>query len=280
MRGGGQRDVATRYTRGMKRKSGAGRATLVFFLASLRLPILAAPSPAEGLAFLGPADRETILSGGGCSEAGRNLEALSYWKGAPFEAELLALVGSRPMTLAADSWTLVRLPAAEVPALDVFRAFTAFSTMRGLKTRSAIFRGEEDFILDSYRVDSAETKRRLPDPQVETAPASASYILYGKDFLAGEVYYELRFLAAPSWYRVSLVNLTTMRSLLLKLAEPGELMTVFYIMPVDGAVLLYGLTLAETPIVPGTLGLERTMLANRMLAIGGWFAANLRARED
>ncbi|HUX37943.1 MAG TPA: DUF6675 family protein [Rectinemataceae bacterium] len=264
----------------MTRKSGAGLGALALLFSSLCLRPASALPPVEGLAFLGAAEREAILSGGGSSEAAQDLAALSFWKGAPFQKDLLALVGTMPMTLAADSWTLIPLPEAEGSALEVFRAFTAFSTMKGLKTKSAIFPGDEDFILDSYRVDSAMTRRRLPDPEVETAPASATYTLYGKDLLAGEVYYELRFVAAPAWYRVTLVNLTTMRSLLLTLAEPGELATVFYILPADGAVLLYGLTLAKTPLVPGTVGLERTMLANRMMAIGKCFAANLRAMED
>ena len=234
----------------------------------------------EDLSFLKPAVRDARVAGGGVTETGPSLEALTFWKGAPFEADLRDLAGPLHPSLAADTWTPVRLPARAVTeggalSLRVFRAFTAFSTMRGLKTKSAIFPGEENFITDSYRVDSFASKRRVPDPEDREAPESATFTLYGKDALAGEVYYELRFESAPAWFRVTLRNLTTMRTFLLKLAEPGELLTVFYVIPAGDEVLLYGLTLAKTPLVPGTIGLERAMLANRMIAIGKWFAKNV-----
>jgi len=228
------------------------------------------------LSFLPEHLREAILSGTGLSETGDRLGALSLWRGAPFGADLVEMAGSMPRSLAADSWTLIRFSRrGGDEGLHIYRAFTAFSTMKGLKTKSAIFGGEEDFILDSCRVDSAVTKRRMPDPVARVAPESASFVLYGRDALAGGVYYDLDFDASPSWYRVTLRNVTAMRSLLLRLAEPGELLTAFYILPVGEGVLLYGITLARTPLIPGTVGLERTILADRMIAIGKWFAANL-----
>ncbi|MDA8411560.1 MAG: hypothetical protein M0001_14390 [Treponema sp.] len=240
---------------------------------------------ADYLSFLGEEARASVISGKPLSETGASFDALSFWKGSPFASDALELCASIPATLAADSWTLVRLPPQEDRAnedaatadlpLRIFRAFTAFSTMKGLKTKSAIFRGDEDFMLDSYRVDSELTRRRIPDPEAESVPADAVFTLYGKDFLAGEVYYRLGFVSRAGIFRVSLENLTPMYSLLLKLANPGDLITAFYIIPLGDSLLLYGLTVAKTPLVPGTVGLERKMLANRMIAIGKWFAGNM-----
>ena len=257
--------------------------TLSFALLGLAGAAQRADLPA-GFSFLSAAARDKLVSEGSVVEAGGRLTDLGLWKGAPFDADLLSLVGPMPTTLAAESWTIVRgsgvgdegaTATGSSRALAIFRAFTAFSTMKGLKTKSAIFPGYEKFIVDSYRVDSATTRRKLPDPEVAVAPAAATYELYGKDALAGDVYYLLDFRTGPSWYRVTLRNETTMRSLVLKLADPGKLLTVFYILPAGPDLLLYGLTLAETPLVPGTIGLERTILTNRMIAIGKWFAGNV-----
>lgn len=257
-------------------------AAIFLVLCSILLPAAAESDTASDLlSYLPAASRQTLFSGKALSEVGGSLDALSLWKGSPFESDLRELAGPMRRTLAADTWTLIMLPqsrvaqSAEARALEIFRAFTAFSTMEGLKTKSVLFGGEENFLLASYRVDSLASKRRLPDPDNVRAPESASFVLYGKDALAGDVYYELRFEAKPIWFRVTLENLSTMRSLLLKLADPGELLTAFYIIPAGDEVLLYSLTLANTPIVPGTAGLERAILANRMVAIGKWFAANL-----
>lgn len=278
------------------------------------------------LAFLSAAARAELLAKGSISETEGSVESLTFWRGSPFAADLARLPLPPSQTLAADSWTIVALPRSpgsggggsvdgvgpaagagsgattavgatggiaardEELALRIFRAFTAFSTMKGLKAKSAIFPGDEDFILDSSRVEAvppatassggavkpgAAKWRRLADPVVDRAPDAATFTLYGRDFLAGDVYYELRFVAEVGWYRITLMNLVTMRSLLLPLADPGDLLTVFYILPAGDEVLLFGLTAAKTPLVPGTVGLERTMLANRMIAIGKWFAGNL-----
>jgi len=257
-------------------------AAIFLVLFSILLPAAEVGDTASDfLSYLPASSRQSLLSGKALSEVGGSLDALSLWKASPFESDLRELAGPMRRTLAADTWTLIKLPRSRVAlspdarALDIFRAFTAFSTMEGLKTKSVLFGGEENFLLASYRVDSLASKRRLPDPDNAMAPESASFILYGKDALVGEVYYELRFESKPHWFRVTLDNLSTMRSLLLKLAGPGELLTAFYIIPAGDDVLLYGLTLAKTPIVPGTAGLERAILANRMVAIGKWFAANL-----
>lgn len=244
----------------------------------LLLVLLPAALGAEPPAFLSSADREELGAKGSLVATGDSLETLRLWRGAPFAAELRGLTAPIAQTLAAEAWLRVELPPRAErgeEGLAVLRAFSAFSTMKGLRARSAIFSGREPFILESYRVDSAGDGRRLPDPRPLSVPESASFVLYGRDALVGDVFYELRFLREADWYRVTLVNLTTMRSLLLPLAAPGELLTVFYILPGAEGLYLYCLTAAKTPLVPGTVGLERSMLANRMLAIGEWFAGNL-----
>jgi hypothetical protein len=242
---------------------------------------LAAETAASFLGFLSAPQRDALLAKGSLTDAGRGLDELALWRGAPFETALKAAVAGRTCTLAAESWSVLDLPpAADADSLNlaVFKAFTAFSSMKGLRTRSAIFDGTEPFMVDSRRVAAAGDMARLPDPSDARAPDRATYVLYGKEALVGEVWYELRFASSEAWSEISLTNLTPVKSLLMTLVKPRELLTLFFVAPTSDRLLLYGLTLAQTPVVPGAVGIERRSLANRMMALAAWFKGNLGGR--
>ena len=242
---------------------------------------LAAETAASFIGFLSAPRREELLAKGSLTDAGASLDELALWRGAPFEAALKSAVAGRSCTLAAESWSVLDLPpAADEDSLNlaVFKAFTAFGSMKGLRTRSAIFDGTEPFMVDSRRVAAAGDLARLPDPADARAPERATYVLYGREALVGSVWYELRFASGEAWSEISLTNLTPVKSLLMTLVKPRELLTLFYVAPTSDRLLLYGLTLAQTPLVPGAVGIERRSLANRMMALAGWFKGNLGGR--
>jgi hypothetical protein len=235
------------------------------------------PSAAAYLGFLDGPLRSELLAKRSLSDAGGSLDELALWRRAPFAPLLRRAVAGRLSTLAAESWSVLDVPpvGGEERDLRIFRGFTAFSSMKGLRARSPIFDWMEDFLLESYRVVSAENPSRLPDPSEPSAPVSATYVLYGREALVGEVLYELRFASHETWFEVALSNLTPMKSLLFRLVEPRELITLFYVIPTEDRILLYGLTLAKTALIPGIAGIERRSLANRMMALGSWFEGNL-----
>jgi hypothetical protein len=186
--------------------------------------------------------------------------------------------GSRASTIAAESWLLLDKPAYRTTAerdLQVFRSFTAFTTMKGLLVYSESLKKMETFIYDSYRIDSLATKQRLPDPEETEVPNFVTYYLYQKEEQTGDIYSEMKFVSHSSWYEVTLTNQTPMKYLFLTLVEPRELMTSFYLVPTDDKLLLYSMTIAKTPTFMGIEKLKRNSFFNRMKALASWVQSNM-----
>jgi hypothetical protein len=236
------------------------------------------PKAADYLAFLTPAKRAELFAKGGITDSGSSLGDLGLWRGSPLAARVREIIAERPSTLATEGWFVLEGPAAattEARDLAIFRSFSSFTTMKGLLARSAVFDRMQSFILDSYRVSSAYHPVRLPDPDEPRAPSSATYVLYGREALVGDVYYELNFLSHKDWFEVSLTNILPLKTLLFTLVQPRELLTLFCVVPTGDKILLYGLAMARMPSIPGIAGFERDSLANRMMALASWFQSNL-----
>jgi len=251
---------------------------IAFFV--LSFPATAQARAADWLSFLAPAAQAELFVKGFLENSGKGPDSLAYWRAAPFSAELLAALGDRSSTLAAEGWYLLDRPAAqdsEELERRVFAAVTAFTTMKGLKAKSPFFEAMEDFMLDSYRVDSATGRLRLPDPIEPKPPKTAEYVLYGKEALVGDVYYQLKYKAATAWSTVTLENLVPMKTLFLNLVQKGELLTVFHIVPVSDRLLLHTMAIAKMPFLPGIVSIERASLVNRMRALSLWLQGNLSA---
>ncbi|MEI6874977.1 MAG: DUF6675 family protein [Spirochaetota bacterium] len=232
----------------------------------------------EYLTFLAPSDQAALLAAGSLGDSGGSLAELRLWRASPLAGELLARVGDRPATLAAERWFIlppVRASTKEERDQRIFRALTSFSTMKGLRTRSVLFAGTEDFITESYRVGDVDRSQRLPDPRYSKFPDSATYTLYGREALVGDVYYELHCISHGTWFELDLTNLSAMKTLFLTLVQPRELLTVFHVVPTQDGLLLYALALAKTPMLPGIVGIERASLENRMMALASWFQGNM-----
>ncbi len=148
--------------------------------------------------------------------------------------------------------------------------------MKGLLVYSESLKKMETFIYDSYRVDSIDTKQRLPDPSENIAPNSAVYFLYQKEEQTGDVYSKMEYVSHGTWFEVRLTNETPLKYLIFTLVAPRELTTSFYLVPLDDKIVLYGITVAKTPALLGLEKLKRKSFFNRMNALASWVQSNLK----
>jgi hypothetical protein len=233
---------------------------------------------ADYLSFLPQDIRQALMAKGSIGDLGGKIDELKYWRSSPFADTIRAAYGSRASTIAAESWLLLDKPAYQTTTelnLKIFKSFTAFTTMKGLLVYSESLKKMETFIYDSYQVDSVEARRRLPDPAEASIPDSATYYLYQKEEQTGDVYSEMKFISHGNWFEVVLTNQTPMKYLFLTLVSPRDLLTSFYLIPMDDKLLLYSITVAKTPTLLGLEKLKRKSFFNRMNALSSWVQANM-----
>jgi hypothetical protein len=228
--------------------------------------------------FLTQDERDTLFKSGELTSFGSKPEELPIWQKAPFAAAVRAALPARPSTIAAEGLFLLDLPKTQDRVeMDgkVLKAFTSFSTMKGLLVYSASLKKMETFIYDSYRVDSLENRSPLPDPELAAATGHAEFTLYQKEEQTGDVFSSMKLDVRDGYYTAVLNNLTGLRYLFFQLVAPRELTTLFVVVPVEDHLVLYGVTVANTPRFLGLERMKQSSFFYRMKALSTWFSGNL-----
>jgi hypothetical protein len=246
------------------------------------VPLFCQESAEDYLHFLSAADRETLEKSGNLTNFGITIKDLPFWESMPFADQVRSSAEKSESSIASESLFLLDKPEAGSRAeLDakVFKAFSSFSTMKGLLVYSESKKGMETFIFDSHRVDGIATARALPDPDSVSVPTHAEYFMYQKEEQFKDVYSRFTFDIKDDWDQVSLVNLTPMRYLFITLVPSERLHTTFIIVPLKDKLLVYGLTFAGTPKLFGLERSKQSSFSNRMKALVSWFSTNLAIRQ-
>lgn len=250
----------------------------VFILLMIGACVFCQSSTKEYLGFLTAEEQTKLIQSGSFTTFGATAQELRLWKKSPFADIVQRAIGENKSSIASESLFLLERPAAVSRAdidAKIFKAFTSFTAMKGLLAYSESKKGMETFIFDSYRVDSLTDKRPLPDPEASSIPAHVEYTLYQREEQFKNVYSRYSFDMGDSWYAVSLVNLTPLRFLLVTLVPPEQLHTTFVIIPLNDALLVYGITIANTPRLFGLERSKESSFSNRMKALISWFSTNL-----
>jgi len=153
---------------------------------------------------------------------------------------------------------------------------TSVSTMKGLQVYSVSLKRMETFIFDAYRTSSMNKGTRLPDPELSNA-SETEFTMFQNEEQTGESFSRYSFSHSSGWFQVTQTNLTSLNYGIVPLVSPQDLLTVVYVVPLDGKLLVYGVTVAKTI---GLFGLERTKtssLYTRMEALITWFTNNLKS---
>ena len=231
------------------------------------------------LAFLSASDRGTLTKDGSITVFSDRFENLHLWKGGPFESSVTHLFTHRESTLAAEALYLVpaTLPKDKTSRdLMLERALTSVSTMKGLQVYSVSLKRMETFIFDAYRTQTTEKIARLPDPEVPSPAGTVTFTMFQNEEQTGESFAQYSFSKTPQWFQVTQLNLTSVNYGFVPLVAPKDLLTSVYVVPFEGQLLVYGVTVAKTV---SFFGLERTRTAslfNRMQALVTWFSRNLK----
>jgi len=255
---------------------------LVVLLCITLSPALAQGAERGSRDYLGflPADAlDKLYAVGEVSNIAASIDQLPLWQRSPLASNVREALKGFDSTVSAEAFFLIARPSVTPGELNarIFNTFTAFSTLKGIEVFSVSKQRMETFLYDASLVDSADTKKRLPDVAVTSVPSRAEYTVYEKEEQTGDSYarFSFHYEDQSNTLEVAVTNLTPMNWLLFRLAEPGSIRTYFYVVPCQDKLILYGITSVKTARL---LGLERTKdksFYNRMRALVTWFANNV-----
>jgi hypothetical protein len=232
------------------------------------------------LSFLPQEGLDKLYSSGELTNIAGNINELPLWQKSPLADAIRAKVKGLDSTVSAEGFFLIDKPNVAPEDLDpkIFNAFTAFSTLKGLQVYSVSQGHMETFFFDASLVDPANRSQRLQDTIVTTVPVQAEYVVYEKEEKTGESFAKFNFDydKENDTFAVAVTNLTGINWLIFTLVKPGNLKTLFYVVPCQDRLILYGLTMAGTDHL---FGLERTKQKSfyyRMRALVSWFSDNVK----
>lgn len=243
------------------------------------VPALAQNMVGDNLAFLSSSEQKRLIDTGELTSFGSNLNDLSLWRRTPFADMVRSSIPDKPSTIAAEGLFFMDKPASASAAeldLKILKSLTAFSTMKGLLVYSDSQKKMETFIYDSFRVDTLATRRPMPDPVFNELPSHNEYVLFQKEEQTGDVYSAMTVDLAGDYVKALMTNLTALDFLGFRLVAPEQLNTLFVIMPMGDKIVLYGVTIANTPHLFGLERMKQKSFFYRMKALASWFEGNLK----
>lgn len=236
-------------------------------------------TPVDGLSDWGtftPEERQILADQGHLVGSAAGLDQLSLWQKIPAAAGLKARLGGRPSTMASEAVFLFDRPMGTDLESRLVSAVTAVSTMKGLEVYSDSQKKMETFLFESYRVDASGSKAPLPDPETAAWGPLTSFTVYQKEEQAGDVYSQMTVEKADGLVTVTLTNLTPISLFGFRFVDPGKLNTVFLFIPLAEKVAVVAVTTVDSIRFFGLETVKQKSFAYRLIALGGWFEANLR----
>jgi len=155
---------------------------------------------------------------------------------------------------------------------NIFNVLCSISTLTGIEYYSASRKRMRIFYDKSYVVDGPEGKIPLSDPIVSKAPAKSTLYALQRDLTFGENRYRYDYDIQKHYIRFTQENLTTLHWGFVPLLGKGKLRTTVMVIDLEGYLLVYAISAAKAPLIPGLEGKMRDSFSNRADAIYGWFS--------
>jgi len=161
---------------------------------------------------------------------------------------------------------------------SIYGILGSFNSLEGIEYWSASRNAWRTFYAESYRVDSVETKRRIPDPAAPkpgALPLAEEAIAFQRDLSFGANLYRYSFRGYAAAVSLESTNLTTMSYTIVPVLGAGALKTRLLVLQASDALIFYAASGADAPgIFKGKL---RDSFGNRAEALFRWFSGKAQA---
>ncbi len=189
-------------------------------------------------------------------------EAAAFWKGdeAPFFIETLYLYKK----------TAKRQGVRGADADRISVILRSLSKLEGLEYYSPSRKKMRTLYEKSFSIDSAVSKKRIPDP-VQGSADGVSVLALQKDLTFGEYVYRYTWRQTADSVAFFSANVDPMSYSFIKLIQQDKLRVSLIVQDLGDSLLVYNLTKADFTAVPGIEGKITASFSARADAIYQWF---------
>ena len=146
----------------------------------------------------------------------------------------------------------------------------SLSRLEGIQYYSTSRKKMRTLYEKSYVVDGAKTKKRIADP-VEGSADGMKVIAIQKDLTFGEYLYQYSYRQTQDTVAFFSENLEPMSLSFIKLIDPENLHVSLVVYDMGDSLLVYGLTCADFPAIPGLESKLSASFSTRADAVYKWF---------
>ena len=161
--------------------------------------------------------------------------------------------------------------------LTLYNILRQISSLAGIEYFSASRNAYRTFYTESYAVDSLDRKVKIPDPVTESIPENSKVLIFQNDLTFGKNYYEVTYKYDNDSIIMTTVNRTRFTYYLVPLINPGNFVTHILAVPMNGQIMVYFLSTAKVPSMPGMQERVERSFSNRVEALYSWFSEKVKA---
>jgi hypothetical protein len=159
--------------------------------------------------------------------------------------------------------------------LSLCNTLASVSTMKGITYWSVTRNKRWPLFTESYAIESPDNPRRIADPFFSSIESQYSIYSFQEDSSFGRNIYRSSFTFVSDQIRTRTENLTPITYILIPIIPVRGLVVDTLIMPTEGGLLFYSVSLLRATIAIGNQSGRADSLVNRMMAMSDWLKGRL-----
>jgi hypothetical protein len=164
-----------------------------------------------------------------------------------------------------------REPNVRASAEKIHATVLKVNTLKGIEYWSASRKQMRVFINDAFVTDTADSRKKLPDPAFVPSDLDLSLFAFLQDSSFGDYSCSIRYRFHDDSISMDMENTTTIWVFFIPAVDPGHLRSYLYILPGTDSILFYGFGCVNIVNLFGLVESKRDSLYNRVKAMYAWF---------
>ncbi len=161
-------------------------------------------------------------------------------------------------------------PIEDTFLLSLYNRLRAVSTLSGIQYRSSKAKGLRVLFSDVYAISDLESRKKIPDPLVQTIPPEDAFPVHIQDANFGSEYYEVSYLFQDNCIVFGLKNLTSLKYIF-PVIKAERFRSQLVIIPLESDLLIYGVAAVEAGSVVRSMVHLPSAFYKRIEALKNWF---------
>ncbi|MBN1525338.1 MAG: hypothetical protein JW904_12695 [Spirochaetales bacterium] len=160
--------------------------------------------------------------------------------------------------------------------LAIYNVLMSVSSLKGILYYSASRKRMREFIHESYRIPSPDSRTRLSDLQVSDLVPSRTIYTYQHDSSFGENTYQVTYRALEGYFLMEMSNISQVWYGIIPIVDPGKLRYYIIVIPTDNAIMFYSMICVSGANPFGIMEGKAESFHNRIEALEKWFLSQYR----